>query len=90
METSELELKGKKYVPFEIILKKSTCSQPKDIKKCRNACMHKDIWEKPFSKVSEPLRAVYLKIESMEKNKRDSQRDVGKRKNLSKKWKKSK
>lgn len=87
LETTE----GNNYVSFDTILEKLNCSELQKVKSCRNACMHKDIWEKPFSKAPEPsLQKLYREIEQYEKDKRTSQRNTGKQKYLGKKWKKMK
>ncbi|MDE0518211.1 MAG: hypothetical protein OXH36_01450, partial [Bdellovibrionales bacterium] len=77
---------GESYTSFSKILRISQVKLAieEELKKFRRACMHNDIWEKPFSEVPKPLSNVYKDIEQKDKNKRQSQKSIARKKILKK------
>ncbi|MDE0119637.1 MAG: hypothetical protein OXM55_06500 [Bdellovibrionales bacterium] len=77
----------KSYTSFDEVLRISKIEQQairEELKKFRRACMHNDIWKKPFSKVPEPLSSVYKQIEQGDKYKKHSQKSRARKKRLNK------
>ena len=74
------------YISFTKILSKSGLDQATQdsLKTFRNACMHNDLSDRPFSKAPEPFQSIYKSLAEDEKKKKKSQKIKGRQEKLQK------
>ena len=76
---TENKRENKTYISFDEVLRmaKITKTKKDELKECRNACMHDNIWEKPFSDVPGPVQSLYKDLKNRENEKRKTQKQEG-------------